>query len=362
MSKNINHKYHQIISIENLLKAWQEFIKNKRNRLDVRYFEQNLMKNILELHCDLSNFSYQHSSYIRFKVSDPKPRIIHKACVRDRLLHHAVYRKLYPIFDETFIFDAYSCRKGKGTHKAFRRLVCFARKQSKNYSGNCWALKIDIRKFFHSVDHDVLVESLKKRMEDNRLLAVLKEIIQSFASSPYKVMPLGNLTSQLFANIYLDSLDKFIKHKLKIRYYLRYADDLLLLSGNCEKLKAELKLISDFFTEKLQLKIHSEKIFFRKLKWGIDFVGYEAHKKFNLPRRKTVIRIFKNINSANLSSCLGYLKHVNSYKLSSTLGMAYKDNGGGNDSAIHWDIVKNMKKGKIILDGKVVQENGRWKF
>lgn len=322
MGKVISHKFEDIISIENLLIAWKEFVKNKRNRPDIKFFEKDLMKNIVELNADLSNLLYKHSNYQEFKVSDPKPRIIHKATVRDRLVHRAVYRILYPKFDGTFIFDSYSCRKNKGTHKAFKRLVGFTRKQSKNYSKSCWALKIDIKKFFHSVDHQVLLGLLEEKISDIRILWLLRQVIESFNSYLSKGMPLGNLTSQLFANIYLDPLDKFIKHKLKVRFYLRYADDLLILSGDRGTLLIYLKEIQHF-VENIRLFLHEKKIHLRKLSWGIDFVGYEAHEGFNLPRRKTVKRILRKIAMAaeteskkSLPSYLGYLKHANAFLLS----------------------------------------------
>lgn len=141
------YRYEDIISIENLLLAWKEFVKGKRKRKDVMDFERDLMKNVISLNSDLFLFKYKHSEYQAFKISDPKPRDIHKASVRDRLLHHAIYRKLYPFFDNKFIFDSYSCRNRKGTHRAINRFWYFFRKVSKNDTRTCWVLKCDIRKF-----------------------------------------------------------------------------------------------------------------------------------------------------------------------------------------------------------------------
>lgn len=329
MKRNISHKFEEIISINNLLLAWQEFVKNKKKRSDVRVFSHNLMDNIISLHQNLNNFRYKHANYEEFHINDPKPRIIHKATVCDRLLHHAIYRVLMPLFDKTFIFDSYSCRKGKGTHRAFERLVESTRKQSKNYTKPCWALKCDVKKFFHSVDHVVLVNLLSQRIADEKLTDLLKKIIESFESSPDKGMPLGNLTSQLFANIYLDPLDKFIKHQLKVRNYLRYADDFMLLADNKEILCAYLHKIEKFLRERLKLIIHPDKIIFCKLRWGVDFVGYVAYPKFNIPRGKTVKRMLVKLEKAkatepekfnkSLQSYLGYLKHVNSIKISNKI-------------------------------------------
>lgn len=321
--------YLKIVSIENLLAAWEEFVANKNKRLDVRLFAQNLFSNILDLHNDLINYTYRHARYEKFSINDPKPRVIHKAIVRDRLLHRAIYRILMPIFDQTFVFDSYSCRKVKGTHRGFKRLVEQARTQSKNYSGSCWALKCDVKKFFYSVDHKILIKLLSERIADEKLMNLLSEIIESFASSPGRGMPLGNLTSQLFANIYLDPLDKFVKHKLKAKYYLRYADDFIFLADNREVLRDYLKLIDTFLADKLKLSLHQDKVIFRKLNWGLDFVGYVAHPKFNLPRKATVKRMFVRLNEtkelkpdkleASLRSYLGYLKHVDAKLLSGEL-------------------------------------------
>jgi len=329
MKRIVGHIYEEIISIENLIAAWEEFIKDKKRRADVCFFAQTLLFNILSLHQDLSNFRYKHASYEEFRISDPKPRIIHKATVRDRLLHHAVYRVLYPLFDQTFIFDSYSCRKTKGTHKAFKRLVSLTRKESQNYTAICWALKCDIKKFFHSIDHKVLINLLKSRIDDKALIDLLEEIIKSFRVKPGKGMPLGNLTSQLFANVYLDPFDKFVKHRLKVKHYIRYADDFLLSSQNPSELMGYFIEINNFLKIKLKLSLHPDKIILRKLSWGIDFVGYVALPHYSLPRKATVKRIFKSLaqkivdepgtTNASLQSYLGYLNHVDAYKLSCKL-------------------------------------------
>ena len=154
--KALNMSYQDIILVENLLEAWREFRRGKKSKADILQFEYNLMDNILRLHTDLKNKTYTHSSYEAFKISDPKPRDVHKASVRDRVLHHAIYKILYPLYDKTFISDSYSCRVNKGTHRAIYRFEYFIRKVSKNYTGQCWILKCDIRKFFASVDQDIL--------------------------------------------------------------------------------------------------------------------------------------------------------------------------------------------------------------
>ncbi len=321
--------FKDIISIENIFDAWREFIKGKQNKGDTQDFALDLEDNIFVLHHDLSDGTYTHGSYQQFRISDPKPRVISKASVRDRLLHHAIYRNLYPGFDKTFVYDSFSCRTGKGVHKAFARLVKVARKVSCGYVRPCWALKCDMRKFFDSIDHQILMNQLAERIDDNCLLGLLTNIIQSFSASEGRGIPLGNLTSQLFANIYMDPLDKFIKHRLKVKYYIRYADDLVLLDSDPSVLMGDFVEIAQFCRERLKLQVHPNKVFLRKLTWGIDFVGYVALPRHNRPRKKTVRRMLRHLTyqvkhnpirgRLSLPSYLGYLQHVNGYKIAGQL-------------------------------------------
>ena len=176
------HPYEDIISVENLLAAWREFVRGKRKKADVQEFQYSLMDNILALHRGLAAGTYKHGGYKHFRISDPKPRDIHKALVRDRLLHHALYRKLYPFFDRTFIADSYSCRKEKGTHRAMNRFRQFAYKVSKNHTRTAWVLKCDVRKFFASIDQSILLDIVRGYIPDKRIVALIAEIVGSFCS------------------------------------------------------------------------------------------------------------------------------------------------------------------------------------
>jgi RNA-directed DNA polymerase len=319
--------YEEIVSPENLLAAWEEFLVGKRGKEDVQAFSLNLMENILSLHRDLAYGSYKQQPYQAFTISDPKPRNIHKPSVRDRLLHHAIYRKLYPFFDQTFIHDSYSCRTGKGTHNGFERVAEMAGKVSKNYTEPCWALKCDIRKFFDSVDLDILFGLLAERIEDRKILWLLSRIIRGFEKSHRKGMPLGNLTSQLFANVYMNPLDQFVKHRLKAKYYVRYADDFLILARNTDDLMGYFVEVNVFLKKTLKLNLHPGKISLRKLSQGIDFVGYVARFHYSVPRNKTVRRMRGAIAHprnpeklpATLNSYLGYLGHVSAKKIGDEL-------------------------------------------
>ncbi|TSC87533.1 MAG: RNA-directed DNA polymerase (Reverse transcriptase) [Microgenomates group bacterium Gr01-1014_7] len=320
----ITHKsYSQLTSVENLFQAWSEFKVGKRKRKDVQEFERNLEDNLFDLRFKLKTKTYRHGNYFAFYVHDPKQRHIHKASVQDRVVHHLLYQYLYTLFDSSFTFDSYSCRLEKGTHKGILRLENFLRKVSRNYTGSCWALKLDIRKFFANVDHDILMELLKRKINDKDLLRLLKEVIDSFPQG----IPLGNLTSQIFANIYMNELDRFIKHKLKIKYYIRYADDFLILSINKNNLQSLIKPVDKFLQEKLKLELHPKKIILKRFDWGIDFLGYIVLPQYILPRTKTKKRMFRKLKeklesenfNQSLQSYIGYLSHANAYNLSNKI-------------------------------------------
>jgi len=325
--------YYQIISIEHLFQAWDKFKKEKRRKKDVQLFERNLEDNLFLLHEKLKNKTYKHSPYIAFNIHDPKFRHIHKACVVDRIVHHAIVSAIEPLFDKTFINDSYSCRLKKGTHRAVRRLFHFVRRVSKNYTRSCFALKLDIKKFFESVDHRILLVLMRKRVDDQELLVLIEHILKSFSSQ--KGMPIGNLTSQFFANVYMNELDQFIKQTLRIKYYIRYADDFVILSDDRVYLEQLVSQIALFLKERLALTLHEDKIVIRKYTQGIDFLGYICLPYCIVPRTKTKRRIFKKLQfriaqlqkgeitessfKQTTASYLGFLKHANAHELTQRL-------------------------------------------
>lgn len=315
------HEYKDIISLENLLGAWKEFIFGKRARKDVQEFERNLMGNIISLHNNLVDKTYKHSKYEAFNISDPKPRNIHKATVRDRLLHHAIYKILYPYFDKKFIFDSSSCRLGKGTHRAILRFKHFANKASKNHIRTLWILKCDIKKFFASIDQEILFKILKKHISDTDTLWLLERVVESFSTEPLarsflaKGLPLGNLTSQLLVNIYMNEFDQWIKHTMKVKHYIRYADDFVILSHDKDYLLELTPKIADFLEENLKLSLHPDKVFLRGLTSGVDFLGWVHFKDHRVLRTATKRRMFKNVSKKNRSSYLGMLKWGNGFKI-----------------------------------------------
>jgi len=313
--------YKNIISVENLLIAWKEFVKGKRNRKDVCEFSLSLFENIIDVHNELLNKTYKHSNYEAFNISDPKPRNIHKATVKDRLLHHAVYRILYPFFDNKFVYDSYSCRNNKGTHKAMNRFRYFYRKVSKNNTKTVLVLKCDIKKFFASIDHQILLNILSRHIKDKNVVWLLEKIIKSFDSgTDGKGLPLGNLTSQLFVNIYMNEFDQFMKHRLKIKYYIRYADDFVILNQDKDILKLLLSKISQFLTQNLELNLHPQKVSIKTFSSGIDFLGFVHFSHYRVLRTTTKKRMIKKIMKNKdkpqvIQSYLGLMKHGDCFEL-----------------------------------------------
>ena len=313
-------RYEDIISVENLLEAWREFVRGKRHRRDVQEFSLRLMDSVFELHRDLRHRTYRHGGYQAFSIHDPKPRRIHKASVRDRLLHHAIYRILYSFFDRTFIADSYSCRIGKGTHRALNRFREFGYKVSRNNTRTCWVLKCDVRKFFASIDHGVLLAILRRYIPDGDVVWLLARVVGSFSSTASsKGLPLGNLTSQLLVNVYMNEFDQFVKHRLKARHYVRYADDFVILSNDRGWLERQVPRISAFLKERLHLELHPQKVSIRTLASGVDFLGwvhFPDHRVLRtMTKRRMMKRLKEHTSPATINSYLGLLKHGNAYRL-----------------------------------------------
>jgi RNA-directed DNA polymerase len=317
---SMSHEYKNIISIKNLCDAWTEFICGKKSKKDVAEFSLNLSQNIFKLHEELRTKTYRHGAYEAFSISDPKPRSIHKATVRDRLLHHALYRKLYPYFDKKFIHDSYSCRFAKGTHRALERFKHFYNKVSHNHTRTCWILKCDIRKFFASIDQGILIGIVKKHITDENIVQLIENIVDSFQSTGSgKGLPLGNLTSQLLVNIYMNQFDQFVKHNLKQKYYIRYADDFVFVCHDKEVLLELLPKINSFLCNNLKLALHPNKVFLKTFSSGVDFLGWVHFPKHRVLRTATKNRMFRNLENEakkeTVASYLGLLSHGNAFKL-----------------------------------------------
>lgn len=323
------HTYEDIISVDNILASWREFLRGKRKREGVQAFQLHLMDNVLRLHRELADRAYTHGEYEQFCIADPKSRLIHKASVRDRLVHHCLYRKLYPFFDRTFIADSYSCRKLKGAHKALDRFRRFFWKVSQNNTRTCWVLKCDIKKCFASIDHAILKSILAEYIPDWDIRQLLAEVIDSFHTNGENGvgLPLGNLTSQLFVNIYLNEFDQFIKHTLKGKCYIRYADDFVLLSNDKTELEQAIPQIRTFLYENLCLQAH--KVSIQTYASGVDYLGWVHFPTHRVLRTKTKKKMFARMKGhpteATLQSYLGLLSYGDTYKLQKRLVRMYEN-------------------------------------
>jgi len=302
----------------------------------VQEFDAALEENLFEIHGTLKRKTYRPAPYVSFFVSDPKRRSIHKACVRDRVVHQALFRILYPVFNRTFIHDSYSCRLGKGTHRGVRQLARYLRIVSGNHSRNTYALKCDIRKFFENINHDILIGLLEKRIHDPGTRWLARQIIISFPMSKVEPcsktgLPLGNVTSQLFSNIYLNEFDQWAKHTLKARHYLRYCDDFIIVNSDAGYLRDIIPIIQKTLHKKLKLTLHPHKVSITKIIQGVDFLGYVALPHATMVRTSSKNRMFRKLQekkklvqkgvitkeSFNHSrqSYLGLLTHANTQKL-----------------------------------------------
>ncbi|MEK6947299.1 MAG: reverse transcriptase/maturase family protein [Nanoarchaeota archaeon] len=244
--------FNKLCSYENLELAFRKARKRKTLKHYVIEFERSLKQNILDLRNELIFHAYKPRLLKTFIVRDPKTRKISKSHFRDRVIHHALCNIIEPIFEKSFIHDSYANRINKGSLKAIERFDYFKRKVSKNNSRVCYVLKADIKSYFERVNHEILLNTIRKKIKDERIIWLITIILQNHRTSPIGGgrngigMPLGNLTSQFFANIYLDELDQFVKHELKSKYYIRYVDDFIILHHSKNVLAEYKTKINEF--------------------------------------------------------------------------------------------------------------------
>lgn len=310
--KTAKHLYPQIIAFENLYQAFRKAARGKRAKNDVADFEYDLEANLLRLRQELGEKSYVPGGYYNFRIHDPKPRLISAAPFRDRVVHHALCRVIEPIFERRFICDSYACRVGKGTHRALHRAQQFARKYP-------YVLKLDIEHFFPSIDHQVLYQQLARVIADGDTLWLCQQILRSgatihrqetlplffpgddlFTALRAHGLPIGNLTSQFWANVVLNPLDHFIKRQLKCAGYLRYVDDLLLFAPEKPLLHAWRKSIFHF-GQTLRLRFHENQSAVFPVETGIPFLGWRIYPDhLRLKRRNGVAfqRRLKRLSAA----------------------------------------------------------------
>jgi len=304
--KTHKNLYKKLCSKENIFLAYEKARKGKRKKESVIEFEKNLKENLLALQKELIWQTYNPKPLKSFTIRDPKTRKIHASAFIDRIVHHAIINVLEPIFEKVFIYDSYASRKDKGTHKAVERFKGYIRKISKNgrvvknaLNNNMiegYVLKADIKHYFEEVNHEILMNILKKKINDEKALLLIDKILKNFGSKVLgKGMPLGNLTSQFFANVYLNELDYFVKHELKSKYYIRYVDDFVILHRNKKRLNYFKKRIKEFLERKLKLKLHPEKSQILALRNGIAFLGYRIFYHYSLLNKKNIKLITKKV-------------------------------------------------------------------
>jgi len=298
--KTYKHLFEQLTSFENLYQAWRGAARGKRAKAEVADFEFNLEENLFTLQNELSEQTYRPGAYRNFHIQDPKPRLISAAPFRDRVVHHALCQVIEPIYEARFCFDSYACRTGKGTHAAIRRAQEFARRYP-------YVLQCDLTAFFPSVDHAILRACLARRLRDDAVLGLIDRMLESgagvhteehtpfyfpgddlFAALRPRGLPIGNLTSQFWANVYLDPLDQFVKRELKCAGYVRYVDDFLLFAPDKPSLHRWRAAVIDFAAG-LRQRLHEEQAAVYPTATGIPFLGWRVYPDhLRLKRRNGV--------------------------------------------------------------------------
>ncbi len=330
-AENEQSMYNELCSLKNLELAFCRARKGKSFKPYVIEFEKNLAGNLRQLQEELLSSYYRPFPLKTFIISDPKTRKISKSHFRDRVVHHALCNIIEPIFQKLFIHDSFANQKGKGTLKAIERLDCFKKKVSLNNSRICYLLKSDIKHYFETVDHGIMLGILRRKISDGRIMQLIQVILENYKSKMQgKGMPLGNLTSQFFANVYLNELDQFVKHQLRAKYYIRYVDDFVILHKDKRTLEYYKDNINRFLQKNLALELHPSKTRLFTLQNGIDFLGLRVFFHHKLIRKKNIKKFerkfwdMKNLHKSGMISrenavekfegWLAYASHANTYK------------------------------------------------
>lgn len=328
MPKTIKNVYEDAVSFENLLEAHKKARRGKREKKEVILFELNLEKELLRLEKELKSGKYETGIYRNFKIYEPKERDIMASPYRDRVVHQWYVEKcIKPYFVPQFISTSYAGIESRGMHKASKD-VQFAMRKAKRIWNEYYILKMDVTKYFPNIDKKILWDILKRKIKDKKLLWLTRKILLS--TEGLKGLPLGNYTSQMFANIYLNEIDQYAKHKLKCKYYFRYMDDIVILCENKAEANERLKLLTIFLENKLNLTFNSKTRIFKD-KQGVNFCGYKINEnrlkirnssKYRMKRKlKDYTKKLKNGKISlpeiqrSIAGWLGYVKYADSYNL-----------------------------------------------
>jgi len=293
----------------NLRLAFNKARKHKTLKPYVIAFKAELSKNLSLLRTELLLQSYTPKPLETFIVRDPKTRKISKSDFRDRVIHHALCNVIEPLFEPGFIYDSYANRKRKGTLKAIERFEYFKRKVTHNFTAPALVLKADIRHYFEEVDHALLLRIMQKKIKDQQVLWLILKIVGNYSTKEGKGMPLGNLTSQFFANIYLNELDQFVKHTLRAKFYIRYVDDFLILHQSETELKRCFQAIRSFLQKDLALEFHPTKSRIASVHQGTEFLGlkiFSHHKQIKLKNVRKFYRKFHELYQEYVQEKVSY--------------------------------------------------------
>jgi retron-type reverse transcriptase len=349
----------EVFSYKNIYEgAYLPCRKKKRTTFDALKYEINAEENTYELEQELTDRTYHPLRSLLFVCHKPKQREIFAAAFRDRIVHHLLVNEYKPIYEPIFIHDSYACRDGKGTHAAKERLEKFTRQITKNGHIRAYYLQLDITDFFTSIDKQLLFTIIQRKVKNPDILWLTQKVLfwdcttsyvhkgdkqllfnippnkSLFGKENRSGLPIGNLTSQYFANIYLNELDQFVKHVLKAHYYLRYVDDFVLLSPDASQLRAWQAQIEEFLINRLKLRLHPKRRKLLPISNGIDFLGYIIRPQYVLVRRRVInnlkekIRQFRQERKKDfrklhdmVASYMGHFKHANSYRLINKLNI-----------------------------------------
>lgn len=350
--KRYGNLYDRIISYENLLEAFANASRHRSKRGDVVEFVANFNANILQIQDELINLTYKTSAYTTFIIFEPKPRLIYKLPFRDRVVQWAIMLVIEPIWLSNFTADTYSCIKGRGIHPLLHKLRQDLRK---DVEGTRYCLKLDIRKFYPSISHEILKQVIRRKIKDPKLLQLLDGIIDSTEGTG---VPIGNYLSQFFANLYLSELDHLLKEDLHLKYYYRFADDMVILSSDKEELHGVLVYMNDYLNSHRALDIKKNYQIFPVESRGINFVGYVTYHTHCLARKENKKKLCRQVaslrkkglpeNEVRLKSAsrLGFMQHCDSIHLLKKINMlkfsdVRSDDGTLTGDKYHIDTILN---------------------
>lgn len=332
MCKSIKNAFYSNLTFEKLLQAHQRAKQGKMNKVEVLKFELDLETNIMNLYRAIKNGKYHMGKYREFIIYEPKERIIKALPYVDRVVHQWYIQEfIKPFIVPRFINDSYACIEHRGTHKAIGKVQKYMRQMKRKYH-HYYVLKCDIQKYFYSIDKDILFSIMKRNISDRKLLELTKIFIYDDNSTIG--IPIGNYTSQFYANIYLNELDHYVKEKLHVKYYVRYMDDFIILVETKSEAKKLLEKIDDFLKTKLNLRLNKKTNYYPS-KLGIDFCGYVIYETHIRIRKRCKNKIKKQIKEWNnlyligtidyhkvllcFNSFKGHIQHSNSYNLLNSL-------------------------------------------